>query len=51
MPKITFRQQAIDDIASIWSYTVETWSESQADKYHDSIFSACRVIAQNPEAG
>ena len=51
MPRITFRQQAIDDIASIWSYTVATWSEKQADKYHNSISSACKVIAQNPEAG
>ncbi len=45
MSKLILRQKAIDDLSSIWIYTAETWSEKQADKYHNMIKIACRNIA------
>lgn len=51
MPKIVLRQEAIDDLNSIWEYTFEKWSEIQADKYYAMLKSACKEIGQNPEIG
>ena len=34
MVKVIFRQKAIYDLNSIWNYTLEQWSENQADKYY-----------------
>jgi toxin ParE1/3/4 len=51
MPKLTFRQAAIDDLNDIWEYTFEKWSEKQADKYYSSLKFACMQIGDNPELG
>lgn len=51
MAKVIFRQQAIDDLNSIWTYTYDEWSENQADKYYASLEFACLQIAENPELG
>lgn len=51
MAKIVFRQAAIDDLKDIWNYTVEEWSEKQADKYYASLKFACLQIGINPELG
>lgn len=51
MAKVVFRQQAIDDLNAIWTYTCNTWSETQADKYYASIEFACLQIGENPELG
>lgn len=32
MAKVVLRQEAIDDLNSIWNYTFEKWSEKQANK-------------------
>ena len=37
MPKLKFTNNAVQDLSDIWSYTAETWSESQADKYYKLI--------------
>ena len=29
------------DLTEIWNYTVDTWSESQADKYYDELLNFC----------
>lgn len=51
MLKLTLRQEAINDLTDIWTYTAENWSESQADKYYESIKLACREISNNPKLG
>ncbi len=37
MAKYTISQKAIADLDSIWNYTVQTWSEEQANKYYNDI--------------
>ena len=51
MAKVILRQEAIDDLNAIWTYTFEEWSESQADKYYTALKFACFQIGQNPECG
>lgn len=37
MAKFKITNNAVKELFDIWSYTVETWSESQADKYYKLI--------------
>ena len=34
MAKFKFTNSAVKDLSEIWSYTIDTWSESQADTCH-----------------
>lgn len=43
--------KAVDDLTKIWEYTIEKWSEQQADKYYYSLLDTCQAIANNPELG
>ncbi len=51
MAKVILRQEAIDDLNDIWAYTLEEWSEKQADKYYSSLEFACIQIGRNPDLG
>jgi len=51
MLKLILRQEAIDDLSDIWNYTKTEWSESQAEKYYQSIKTSCKLIADNPNVG
>lgn len=51
MPPFKFTNKAVKDLSDIWIYTVETWSESQADKYYKLIINACSAIAKKPQIG
>ncbi|HRO76242.1 MAG TPA: type II toxin-antitoxin system RelE/ParE family toxin [Crocinitomicaceae bacterium] len=51
MVKVILRQEAIDDLTDIWNYTMQEWSENQADKYYKAIKSACNEIEKNPSVG
>lgn len=51
MSKVIWRQEAIDDLTAIWKYTLTEWSEKQADKYYETIRSACKEIENNPVIG
>ncbi|MEX2614631.1 MAG: type II toxin-antitoxin system RelE/ParE family toxin [Alphaproteobacteria bacterium] len=42
---------AEQDIIDIWRYSFENWGERQADRYHDQLTAAFRLIAENPEIG
>lgn len=48
MDKLYFTYKATEDLASIWNYTVDMWSERQADEYYGMLISACRKVADNP---
>jgi len=46
-----FTNKALDDIIDIWDYTVEEWSQNQAEKYYDLIIASCIDLANNPQFG
>ncbi|MRX65612.1 type II toxin-antitoxin system RelE/ParE family toxin, partial [Maribacter luteus] len=39
------------DLNGIWEYTLENWSENQADRYYDMLLDICQDIADNTELG
>ena len=49
MAEYKLTNKAVEDLSKIWDYTFEVWSESQADKYFDSIIANCQEIADNPD--
>lgn len=48
MGKVRFSNMAVEDLTSIWNYTVEKWSEQQADSYYEQLIAASRRIADEP---
>ena len=48
MAKFHLSNKAVEDLDAIWLYTLETWSESQADSYYHDLVSACLYIADHP---
>ena len=51
MVKYELTNKAVSDLNDIWEYTVEKWSEKQADKYYDMLLDSCQDIANNPTLG
>lgn len=49
MAEFYFTRKAVEDLTAIWNYTVDRWSERQADEYYGMLASSCRAIAENPE--
>ncbi len=43
--------KALADIDEIWSYTAETWSLEQANRYYILIFDEINYICTDPESG
>lgn len=39
------------DLINIWDWTVDTWSEQQADRYIRGIYRSFETIARNPRMG
>jgi toxin ParE1/3/4 len=51
MANYHFTNRAVDDLSSIWNYTIEEWSERQAEKYYNLIITTCTELATNPKRG
>ena len=51
MGKYIFSNKAVADLSSIWNYTVDEWSEKQADKYYLMLLSFCQELADDIIAG
>ncbi|MCC9065847.1 type II toxin-antitoxin system RelE/ParE family toxin [Flavobacterium piscisymbiosum] len=51
MAKYYLTNKAVDDLATIWDYTYDEWSENQADKYYLLLLNSCQDIADNPSLG
>ena len=51
MAKYELTNKAVEDLTNIWEYTIEKWSEQQADRYFHLIVSKCQEIANNPKIG
>ena len=41
MAKYKLTNKAVDDLTQIWNYTLDKWSESQADKYYYMLLDNC----------
>jgi toxin ParE1/3/4 len=51
MANFRLTNKALDDLVAIWDYSVEEWSETQAEKYYNLIISTCQDLANNPQLG
>ena len=51
MAKFHFTNKALEDLIEIWEYTLEKWSENQAEKYYNLIMATCLDLANNPNLG
>ena len=51
MAKFELTKKAVEDLADIWNYTYENWSENQADKYYQLLIESFKEIAGNPSIG
>jgi len=51
MAKYKLTNKAVDDLTNIWNYTLEKWSEKQADKYYNMLVDNFNEIEQNPRLG
>lgn len=45
MANLLFSNKAVEDLTNIWNYTVEMWSEAQADRYYNQLVNTCRQLA------
>lgn len=51
MARYNLTNKAVSDLAEIWNYTFEKWSEKQADNYYQMLIENCQEIANNPNFG
>lgn len=51
MGSYSLTNKAVQDLSSIWEYTVDTWSERQADKYYFMLLDSCQDIADGKVLG
>ena len=51
MAKYSLTTKATKDLSRIWNYTVDTWSEDQADQYYNMLLDSCREIADGKLKG
>lgn len=49
MADFVLSEKARKDLYNIWNYTVDVWSEIQADKYVEQLIDAINKIASKPE--
>jgi toxin ParE1/3/4 len=49
--KFILSYQAKEDLASIWQFTYQRWSEVQADRYIETLFSYLRLLESQPQIG
>jgi len=51
MAKFHLTNKAVSDLADIWDYTYDTWSEKQAEKYYLLLLDSCQELAKTPSLG
>jgi toxin ParE1/3/4 len=51
MASYTLTKKAVLDLSAIWEYTVDTWSERQADKYYFMLLDTCQDLADGKVSG
>lgn len=50
-PAYRISEKALKDLNEIWKYTLETWSQEQADRYYKLLISEIKYITQHFESG
>ena len=48
MAEYHLTRKAAEDLAAIWEYTLNTWSESQADVYYNELRKTFKSIVERP---
>ncbi len=51
MAKYFLTNKAVDDLAIIWKYTLDYWSENQAERYYLLLVDSFNDIARKPHIG
>ncbi len=51
MANYILTNKAVEDLAKIWDYTYEVWSETQADRYYDMLLDSCKELADEKISG
>ena len=51
MANYLLTNKAVEDLSAIWAYTLDSWSESQADKYYYMLLECCQDLADNKILG
>ena len=51
MPGYKLTHKAVEDLTVIWNFTVEKWSEKQADKYYRLLIDNFDELSKNPGLG
>ncbi len=51
MANYRLTKKAAEDLALIWNYTVDTWSENQADHYFRMLLDSCQNISEGRITG
>lgn len=49
MNKYRLTNKAVEDLANIWNYTFDKWSEQQADEYYNKLIASCQKVAVHPK--
>ena len=49
MAKYDITKEATEDLYKIWAYTVDTWSEEQADTYYALLVAGMNEVAGAPD--
>jgi len=49
--KFEISKLALEDINSIWLYTMENWSKNQANKYYKLLIKEINALRKNPLIG
>lgn len=51
MVRYEFTNKAVEDLTNIWNYTLDKWSEQQADRYYNQLIDCFNDIVKNPDLG
>ena len=51
MAEFYLTNKAVEDLGDIWDYTVENWSENQAEIYYFLIVNSFQKLANRPSQG
>lgn len=51
MANYILTNKAVEDLSQIWNYTVEVWSEAQADKYYQLFLHSFQELAKRKIKG
>ena len=51
MAEFFFTHKAVEDLKDFWNYTVQAWSEHQAEDYYEAIIQCCNDLASQPGLG